>query len=896
MPFTFSHPAAILPFTKPNKRLSQTGLVIGSLVPDLEFYFKLKLGENIGHTLPGVILFDLPVALLVAFLFHGLVKKPLYNASPAKIQMKVAGQVNLDWNKFFTQNWMWVVMSITIGIATHLILDGMTHYDGWVVALLPLLQHEIFTIAVYDLLQYGLSVLGLVMVARVLISLESMPEANAAKFGKNRFWILVSIGFTAAILSRIYLFPEFISFWDVFMMCVGGLFYGLIFAALILRIADNSRLSRHSKSNKLINSRGTNPGFKSRALLIEKNEFLGKFGQGIVQVNDFIDKPQIVVGQVSDVQVNQICITGSNFWKSASEKFSRIAFSLTSYLNFKRGFVFSCDQKFADLNIHMNKNLKKYINSPVKLILFLGLISMPLFAFGQSEALDPAKREGFIQEATQLRSKENYVGAIAQLDSILVHNPLDAQILLFKGDLCLQNQDFAQAVEVYSSLVPLEFESTIVRVNLSYALFMSKKPSKALEAAYSAWNQDQENKSAVVNYFNALLWNVKTKDAEAFLNDNAGLVDEDQVLVMKARLYTTGGAYTQGQLYYDSLIQRFPKAPYIQEFTEVLAGKKQWDKAAKILNDYEDELSDSQKEKLGGLLSQGDKQIAGIAVGYFADVAKNTRTEQSIFWQNQLSAPLQVNVRAGANQVKAPEGQLTKTKFIAAGVGINWSQALQSSAEIVAQQVSPEEGDSFTGVTGKFETKYQPNDRRMVGLTYSSEILNFTADLLGKDIRSQSLGYVTHIMFGGKTGFFSQGNVGFLNDQNSRLQFFGSVYRLLRTEPTLKTGLNFSALSFSDSETTLYFAPDQFLSTEVFVDYSTPLPLVSKMALKIQAAAGLQQIEKRGWDPSFRAQAEINYRVNGFDFGLNGQFSNVAAASGTGYSFHYITLKVLKSF
>ena len=41
------------------------------------------------------------------------------------------------------------------------------------------------------------------------------------------------------------------------------------------------------------------------------------------------------------------------------------------------------------------------------------------------------------------------------------------------------------------------------------------------------------------------------------------------------------------------------------------------------------------------------------------------------------------------------------------------------------------------GVTGKLETKFQPNDRRMFGLTYSSRLLNFTPDLLGKNITSQ---------------------------------------------------------------------------------------------------------------------------------------------------------------
>ena len=540
--------------------------------------------------------------------------------------------------------------------------------------------------------------------------------------------------------------------------------------------------------------------------------------------------------------------------------------------------------------------LKKYINTAFKLIGFCVIILFPIVVDAQELGIDAVQREQYVQQATKLRAEENYGGAIAQLDSILLYNEADAQILLFKGDLCLQKQDYNQAVEVYSKLVPLDYERTIAQVNLSYALFMSKKPSKALIAAYDAWDQDRTSKNAVVNYFNALLWNVKTKDAEAFLENNLSSVDADQVLVMKARLFTTAGNYSDGLAYYDTLVKEFPKAPYIQEYAEVMIGKKRWEKSQSLLNEYDSTLSDSQKLRLKGLLDQGNTQSAGIEVGYFSDVAKNTRTEQSIFWQNQLSAPIQVSLRVGANQVKDAGNQETKSKFAAASVSHVWNQAWQSRAELTLQKISPEEADSFTGVTGKFETKFQPNDRRMFGLNYSSDILNFTADLLGKDIRSHNLGYVTHLMIDGKTGFYSQGSYGILNDQNTRLQFFGSVYRLLRTEPTLKTGLNFSALSFSGSETNLYFAPERFLSTEVFVDYSTPMPLISKLALKVQAAAGFQQIENQGWDPSFRAEAEFNYRFKGFDLGLKGQFSNVAASSGTGYKFQYFTFRVIKSF
>jgi tetratricopeptide (TPR) repeat protein len=900
MPFTFSHPAAILPFANSKNRLSQTGLVIGSIVPDLEFYLKLKLGENIGHKLLGIFVFDLPIAMLVALIFHCLIKYPLYKASPAWIQSRTVNSLDFNWLLSLKMKLGWILISMMLGVFTHLTLDGMTHYDGWLVYLLPILSNEItiagFSMPVFDFLQYALSLLGLYFVVHYLLTLESTPVSGVNDFKKVRFWVVALTGSGLAVLFRASIFPEFISFWDVFMMCVGGVIYGIFFASLVENLVGERRLNSDRKLDKLIHSRSADPRFKRRSLFVKENKFFGLFGKAVMHVNNLIDKSEIIDSQSTNVQIDKINISSEDFGQFTSKNFSGAALRFPDNFHFEGRFIFASYQKITDMYFHGLMSLKKYIKTTFKLMGFSGLIFIPFVVNGQVEGLDLALREQFIQKASELRSAENYVGAISQLDSILIHNAMDAQILLFKGDLCLQNQDFGQAVAVFNQLIPLEYESTIVKINLSYALFMSKKPSRALEAAFSAWNQDQKNKGAVVNYFNAMLWNIKTKDAESYLLEHLDLVDADQALVMKARLYTTAGNYSKGLAYYDTLVLNFPKSYYIQEYSEVLIGKKQFKKAEALVSTYESELSPSQKQKLHGLLEANAVQTVGGIVGYFADVAKNTRTEQSVFWQNQRNAPVQIGVRTGANQVKAPEGQVTKSRFLAAGASSSWSQAWYSSAEVILQEISPDSKESFTAVTGKFETKYQPNDRRMYGVTYSSDILNFTADLLGKNIRSQNAGYLTHIMLGGKTGFYSQGSVGMLNDQNTSLQFFGSVYRVLRTEPTLKTGFNFSALSFSDSETTLYFAPNRFMSTEVFVDYSTPMPLVSRMALKFQGAGGFQQIENQSWDPSFRVQVELNYRVSGYDFGLKGQFSNVAAASGSGYQFQYITLKVSKSF
>ncbi len=49
MPFTFSHPAIVLPFLK-KKHFSATALVVGTMSPDLEYFFRMKIQSEISHT------------------------------------------------------------------------------------------------------------------------------------------------------------------------------------------------------------------------------------------------------------------------------------------------------------------------------------------------------------------------------------------------------------------------------------------------------------------------------------------------------------------------------------------------------------------------------------------------------------------------------------------------------------------------------------------------------------------------------------------------------------------------------------------------------------------------------------------------------------------------------
>ena len=81
MPFTASHPMAVLPVVG-RLRLDTTCLVIGAMAPDFEYFMNGRLLGSFGHTLIGIAAWGVPVTLISALVFHAILKWPLLAVAP----------------------------------------------------------------------------------------------------------------------------------------------------------------------------------------------------------------------------------------------------------------------------------------------------------------------------------------------------------------------------------------------------------------------------------------------------------------------------------------------------------------------------------------------------------------------------------------------------------------------------------------------------------------------------------------------------------------------------------------------------------------------------------------------------------------------------------------------
>ena len=183
MGFTLAHPALILPIKRLTRyRLSTTGLVIGSIIPDFEYFLRLNNTSTISHTLLGIVCFNLPLALILSFVFHLVVKEPLVNSFPPLIKARFIAVLHFNFPSWFKRHYISVVLSIILGIGTHFLWDAFTSIDGYFVKKIPLLMQSISinqqVILSYKILKHSSSIAGLLLLLYVIYKRPQTPIEN----------------------------------------------------------------------------------------------------------------------------------------------------------------------------------------------------------------------------------------------------------------------------------------------------------------------------------------------------------------------------------------------------------------------------------------------------------------------------------------------------------------------------------------------------------------------------------------------------------------------------------------------------------------------------------------------------------------------------------------------
>jgi|WetSurMetagenome_2_1015567.scaffolds.fasta_scaffold84220_1 hypothetical protein len=217
MPFTLSHPALVLPIRRYGFVFS--ALVIGSMAPDFSYFIPFTPDKGFTHTIPGILLFCIPISLIALLLFHNFLKEPLISLLPDNHRRRLlnyaTGFTFLPKKRLFI-----ILFSVFLGVISHVVWDSFTHVYGWGVIAFPVFRQTNFhigswSIAVYSFLQHLSTIIGLVVLGIWYFKwyLKTLPTHGIQRIlisNRVRILIVFIMLFTAmlaAIISAVLNFP-----------------------------------------------------------------------------------------------------------------------------------------------------------------------------------------------------------------------------------------------------------------------------------------------------------------------------------------------------------------------------------------------------------------------------------------------------------------------------------------------------------------------------------------------------------------------------------------------------------------------------------------------------------------------------------------------------------------
>jgi len=208
VPLTFAHPAAVLPLMR--GPLVPTALVAGALAPDVPYFLRALrvpvgaqswwepfLNATTTHGWPGTVTVGMPLAL-VLHLALASCERPARWVLPAGTDVEATRRAPPPLRL------VWVVLSLALGLLTHVVWDSFTHGDGWVVQNLDALRADVVGSLTWGrLLQHLSTVVGLTALAVVAWRHRGTWLTSSDTVRRVRFLRVVAVVLASAVAGAV---------------------------------------------------------------------------------------------------------------------------------------------------------------------------------------------------------------------------------------------------------------------------------------------------------------------------------------------------------------------------------------------------------------------------------------------------------------------------------------------------------------------------------------------------------------------------------------------------------------------------------------------------------------------------------------------------------------------
>ena len=201
--------------------------------PDFEYFFRMKMQSEISHTFAGIFLIDFPLGFIIMFAFHEIIKRPLIDNLPLFFQNRLQDLNKFNWVTYFKSAVFTVLISFFLGAASHIVLDSMTHWDGYIVQRCSFFNLEFFSIPFYKIAQHASSIIGLLWISFFIYKLPKINE-NSRRIDYT-YWSL-SFGFAAVFIAlRFYFGTELNQIGNAIVSIISPVIFSIFLTGLLFK-------------------------------------------------------------------------------------------------------------------------------------------------------------------------------------------------------------------------------------------------------------------------------------------------------------------------------------------------------------------------------------------------------------------------------------------------------------------------------------------------------------------------------------------------------------------------------------------------------------------------------------------------------------------------------------
>ncbi|MDM8127704.1 DUF4184 family protein, partial [Paraclostridium benzoelyticum] len=193
--------------------------------------------SDLGHTLLGFLILNLPICFLLNYLILKFIKNPFIINLPSKICNYYTYLINYDFNFKSPKDIFVFTYSCIVGMLTHIIWDAFTHKTGYFVVNINLLKESIhilgYQVPFFKLLQHGSTLLGFFVILYYFYTIRRYSNKHIRS---NKFqYHLTAISIQILIIILSYLIFKNFGIGRFVVTFMNGLFLGYLTSSIIYR-------------------------------------------------------------------------------------------------------------------------------------------------------------------------------------------------------------------------------------------------------------------------------------------------------------------------------------------------------------------------------------------------------------------------------------------------------------------------------------------------------------------------------------------------------------------------------------------------------------------------------------------------------------------------------------